>query len=224
MSLGEVREFDFSPFYARINGGKIPVPLSGVETLIMSGRIDATPYPCTLASAIPKGYGLLPYGVSLGAGAESLYLLSRMPLGEISSLGVLKGYEFLLHLLEEVLEITLKQSLKTIRLGIVSDVFPNHDAYILYGDKALRRKEYGFPVALNLAKRFYELKGRPLNLAVWIARLDLREEAEVRIGNSLAFWMLNRKTFTRRYAEERKIPFAILKSHVSHLIFGPMNL
>ncbi len=220
MTFGEIREFDFYPFYVRIGGGRVPIPLSGVSTLIMSGRIDATPYPYTMLDALPREYVRLPYGLALGPSAMDLLLVSSKPPPEIRTLGVVKGYEFVLHLLEGVLKENYGLSLRSIGISTFSDVSPGADAFLIYGDTALRGDYGNFKYSYNLCRSYYEREGRPLPVAVWIARREVAEEAERHIGNSLAHWMLRKNDLVLEYARRRKIPEGVLLLHADALIFG----
>ena len=220
MTFGEIREFDFYPFYVRIGGGKVPVPLSDVATLMMSGRIDATPYPYSMVNAIPRGYVRLPYGLALGPEARDLLFVSSKPLSEIRSLGVVKGYEFVLHLLEGVLRVAYGISLRSVKISIFSDVSPGTDAFIIYGDAALRGDYGDFRYSYNLCRTYNDVRGEPLKVAVWIARREVAEEAERHIGNSLAHWMLRRDELTLKYARSRRLPEELLLTHARALIFG----
>ncbi len=219
MTFGEVREFDFYPFYVRLRGIKMPVPLSGVDTLIMSGRIDATPYPSTMLRAIPEGYVRLPYGLALGPEALDLVLVSSVPLSEVASLGVIKGYEFVLHLLEDVLRKGYGINVRSLRISVFSDLVPGVDAYLLYGDIALRMDGKAFGYTYNMARAYHEVMGKPVDVAFWIAREDKAGDVESQVGNSLAYWMLRRDEILLRYARERKIPFETLYAHTESLLF-----
>ncbi len=219
MTFGEIREFDFYPFYVRIGGGRVPIPLSGVATLIMSGRIDATPYPYTMLDALPREYVRLPYGLSLGPGAMDLVLVSSKPPPEIRTLGVVKGYEFVLHLLEGVLKDRYGLSLRSIGISTFSDVLPGTDAFLIYGDTALRGDYGSYRYSYNLCEAYHEWRGKPLNVAVWIARRGIEEEAERHIGNSIAHWMLRREELVLEYARKRRIPEDVLLTHAKALLF-----
>ncbi len=219
MTFGEIREFDFSPFYVRLRGRRVPLPLSAVRTVMMSGRIDATPYPCTLLRALPEGYVPLPYGVSLGGEALDLVLVSSRPIVEIRTLGIVKGYENVLHSLEGVLTAKFGLNLSEVRIEVFSTISPDVDAHILYGDTVLRGDYGPFTHTYNLAAAYSEVKGKPLSLAVWVVREELAEEVETRVGNSLAWWLLHREEMLLRYSEERKVPLDVLKRHAKALIF-----
>ncbi len=216
MVVGEVREFDFLPFYINLRASLFPIPLSGVKTVLLSSSVDATPYPFTFYDAIPDGFVRLPYVVSLGRDALDLLLISKRESGSIETLGVIKGYEFVIHLLENTLRNALSVGVERVEKRVFSDVVPGVDAFVVYGDSALRGFE-DFPFTYNLSRIYWETEGKELDLAFWIAKEDLAYEAERELGKSLAVWFMETDRVVEDYAKRRRIPLDVLKAHVRGL-------
>lgn len=213
MTLGIISEFDFYPYYIELpkRWKRFYISISHIRPLLQSGKIDAVPCPYHIISFIPDEFVITKFYVVLTPLSQSLILVSREDINSLDNftLGIVQGYEPILYAVED--KISSLFSGRIFKLKNFPDIF-NADAFVVYGDKALRRD---FDEYVHI----YNLVDRELPLAVWVVRKGLEEEVVPYLGNSLAHWFMDMEKYVEIYAKRRKIVKEILLQHSRSLKF-----
>jgi hypothetical protein len=214
MNLGVIREFDFYPFTLKIpkTWKKIYISFSQIDPLLRAGKLDATPYIFPSINFLPSGYKITNLGVILTESSKSLVLVSKKEIRELESLtlGIIQGYEQVLHCVEDTLDQLLKG--KAFKIRVFTDIF-DADALLIYGDRALRGDfgEYSF---------LYNLTKGETKIAVWVVREELEDDILPHLGNSIAHWFMDIEKFVSDYATRKSLNFEILLEHAKSLKFN----
>lgn len=213
MTIGILREFDFYPFTLKIpkDWKKMYLSFSQIRTVLQSGKLDAAPYPYPYLNLLVEGYEFSELSLTLTTHARSLVLISKYPIESIDNftLGIIQGYEPILHCVEHVLERILLG--KTFKIRVFPDIF-NADAFVIYGDRTLRGEfgEYGY---------VYNLVEGEITIAVWVVKSDLKNHIIPHIGNSLAHWYMDMENYVLKYAKSKGLDEEILLKHAKGLKF-----
>ncbi len=213
MSIGILREFDFYPFTLKIpkEWKKLYLSFSQIRAVLQSGKLDAAPYPYPYLNLLVEGYEPSELSLTLTKDAKSLILISKSPVESIDNftLGIVQGYEPILHCVEHILERVLFG--KTFKIRVFPDIF-NADAFVIYGDRALMGEfgEY---------KYVYNLVEDEITLAVWVVRSDLKNDIIPHIGNSLAHWYMDMEVYVSKYAKSKGLDKEMLLKHAKGLKF-----
>jgi|GEM_PF-1002898 hypothetical protein len=214
MNLGVIREFDFYPFTLKIpkDWKKIYLSFSQIDPLLRAGKLDATPYIYPSINFLPGGYKTTSIGVILTENSRSLVLVSKKDLKELERiyLGLIQGYEQVLHCIENTLDEILLG--KDFKIRVFTDIF-DADAFVIYGDKALRGDFGDYKFVYGLTKG--EVK-----LAVWVVREDMEEEILPHLGNSLAHWFMDMGRYVYDYSKRAGLNFENLLEHAKSLKFN----
>ncbi len=213
MNLGVIRDFDFYPFTLSIPKGwrRVYLNFSQIDPLLRAGKLDASPYIYPSISFLPSGYKPMSIGVILSERSKSLVLVSKRDLKDLNNitLGVIQGYEQVLHCIENVLDEILFGKASKVR--VFTDTF-DADAFVIYGDRALMEDfgDYRF---------VYSLSRGEIKLAVWVIREGLEGEILPHLGNSLANWFMNTEKYVFEYSKRKNIDFEKLLEHAKSLKF-----
>ncbi|MEO0139232.1 MAG: hypothetical protein ABIL27_03055 [candidate division WOR-3 bacterium] len=213
MTIGILREFDFYPFTLKIpkDWKKLYLSFSQIGAVLQSGKLDAAPYPYTYLNLLVEGYEPSELSLTLTKGARSLILISKFPIENIDdfTLGLVQGYEPILHCVEPILERMILG--KTFKIRVFPDIF-NADAFLIYGDRALRGDFGEYKYVYNLVEGY-------ITVAVWVVRSDLKDDIIPHIGNSLAHWYMDMEGYVLKYAKHKGLDKEILIEHAKGLKF-----
>ncbi len=135
----------------------------------------------------PLGGGRPAFGIACRRRAGSVFLLSRVPVPELSgrTIGVTRQTSTAVLLLR----VWLRVHIGVVAPKYVRGISRSQDAALLIGDDALREREHPdpeFPFRTDLAAAWREWMGLPFVFAVWSARRSLTPALHDRLTRTLS--------------------------------------
>ena len=192
--VGQIPFLNSVPFYAHFEKGRFrlfPVVPRRMGILCDEGQLDAGPFSLMDYLAQQDRLELMGWTIANHREVKSVLLFSRVPWAglEGGSIGITDDTATSIRLLQILLKKKhcVRSSFERLHAGV--NDWSRHDALLLIGDEALRRRGTGikgFPYVYDLAREWQEWQGLPFVFAVWARRRDLPPDAKEELDGLLA--------------------------------------
>jgi len=179
--IGRIPYLNCEPFYFGLNddalelSSLVPRQLSRAAE---QGEIDAGPLPVVDCFRLEDRFQRLGgFCIATGPEAMSVLLLSRRPIAELDGAVIALTQETSTS--AKLLKLLLACRYQVQPKGY-ADVGDPHDALLVIGDEALRRRKTAndYPYLYDLGREWYLWKGLPFVFALWVVRRDLAGQAK----------------------------------------------
>jgi chorismate dehydratase len=189
LRVGRIPYLNCEPFFARLAGVEsVPLTPRLLGEAVAEGRIDAGALSLLDALRLESSLELLPFGISTDGAAQSVFLFSRRPIGELDGavIGITPETSTSVKLLRVLLALRHRV---TPRAWVTPD--DPCDAVLLIGDRAIRALTSGHPFACvtDLGTEWVEWTGLPFCFARWGVRASApaaeRRDLERRLDQAL---------------------------------------
>jgi chorismate dehydratase len=189
MRVGRIPYLNCEPFFARLSGiDSVPLTPRLLGEAVADGRVDAGALSLLDALRLEPALELLPFGIATDGAAQSVFLFSDRPIGELGGavVGITPETSTSVQLLRVLL--ALKHRV-TPRAWVTSD--DPCDAVLLIGDRAIRALTSGhrFACAADLGTEWVDWTGLPFCFARWGVRASApaaeRRDLERRLDRAL---------------------------------------
>jgi aminodeoxyfutalosine synthase len=192
--VGKIPFLNSVPFYAHFAGGRfrlLPVVPRRMGILCSEGQLDAGPFSLMDYLRQQDRLEIMDWTIANHREVKSVLLFSRVPWEGLqdASIAITDDTATSVKLLQVLLEKKrgIRCSLERMHPGV--NDWSGHQAVLLIGDEALRRRGtgiQGFPHVFDLAREWQEWQGLPFVFAVWARRRDLAPEAKKELDELLA--------------------------------------
>jgi len=187
--VGQIPYLNSEPFYHGLDIPDIdlcPMPPRAMGELAKAGELEAGPFSLVHCFELDGQFEPLgEMGISVKGQVNSVILLSRAPIGELSgaTIGITSETATAVNLLKVLLE--QRYSLRPPEYAGLDSSYL--DAFLLIGDKALARrsKVARFPYRIDLAAEWLDWQGLPFVFALWMVRRSLEPHRKQWLASTL---------------------------------------
>jgi len=187
--VGRIPYLNCEPFFARLAGFElVSLTPRRLGQAVAAGEVDAGALSLVDFLRLEAVLDPLPFGIATDRAAQSVFLFSHRPLGELG--GAVIGVTDETSTSVELLRVLLGLKYQVAPRAWVGAADPC-DAVLLIGDAAIRELTSGsrFPVVADLGVEWVEWTGQPFVFARWGIRRSLpeseRRDLETCLGRAL---------------------------------------
>jgi chorismate dehydratase len=168
LRIGQIPYLNCEPFFARWPAGYELVPLHPrrLGQAVAAGELDAGALSLMDAVRLAPGLDALPFGIATDGAAQSVFVFSHRPLGDLG--GAVIGITGETSTSVELLRVLLALKYEVAPRAWVALEDPS-DAVLLIGDAAIRALTGGtsYPCVTDLGTEWVEWTGLPFVFARW---------------------------------------------------------
>ena len=185
LRIGQIPYLNCEPFFARLGGGFELVPLHPrrLGEAVAAGELDAGALSLMDFLRLAPGLEALPFGIATDGAAQSVFVFSDRPLGELG--GAVIGITGETSTSVELLRVLLALKYEVAPRAWVTLDEPS-DAVLLIGDAAIRALTSGtrYARAIDLGTEWVEWTGLPFVFARWgvTTRVSADERRALRLA------------------------------------------
>lgn len=183
LRVGWIPYLNCEPFYEGLPAPARSLDPRALGEAVTAGELDAGPLSLVDCLRLEGTVERLPFGIA-GRRGQSVLLFSHRPLAELGDavIGVTKETSTSIKLLKVLL--TLRYEVEP---RAYTDLAHGHDAILLIGDEALRRRLRGspYPYGIDLGEEWSIWTGLPCTFAAWAVRSSTPKDEQEKFARTL---------------------------------------